>query len=166
MNKLTFIIFILIAIIVLQNMGFLKTVNNLDIVKVNILTIFKIKNLDLSSQGLKTIPSYVFDQTNLENLNISHNSLSGAIPAEIKSLINLKTLDASNNLMSGVPAEIGQLQNLEVIDLSNNQITGLPYELGDLKKLRVLNLSGNKYSQQDLDYILSKLSSTVNIITN
>ena len=116
MNKSIFIIFILVAIIVLQNTGFLKTINNLDIVKVNILTIFKSKNLDLSNQGLKTVPSYVFEQTNLENLNISHNSLSGTIPAEIKSLINLKTLNASNNIMSGVPAEIGQLKNLEVID--------------------------------------------------
>jgi len=166
MNKSIFIIFILVAIIVLQNTGFLKTINNLDIVKVNILTIFKSKNLDLSNQGLKTVPSYVFEQTNLENLNISHNSLSGTIPAEIKSLINLKTLNASNNIMSGVPAEIGQLKNLEVIDLSNNQIVGLPHELGDLKNLKILNLSGNKYSQQDLDYIRSKLSPTVNIITN
>ncbi|MFA5080643.1 MAG: leucine-rich repeat domain-containing protein [Candidatus Paceibacterota bacterium] len=166
MNKLIFIIYILIAIIVLQNTGFLKTINNLDIVKVNILTFFKSKDLDLSNQSLKTIPVYVFDQANLENLNISHNYLSGTIPAEIRNLVNLKTLNASNNLMSGVPAEIGQLQNLEFIDLSNNQIVGLPYELGDLKNLKVLNLSGNKYSQQDLDYIRSKLPSAVNIITN
>jgi Leucine-rich repeat (LRR) protein len=150
---------------VLQNTGFLKTMNNLDIVNVNILTIFKSKDLNLSSQGLKAIPSYVFSQTNLENLNISHNSLSGTIPAEIRNLVNLKTLNASNNLMSGVPAEIGQLKNLEFIDLSNNHITGLPYELGNLKNLKVLNLSGNKYSQQDLDYVRSKLPSTANIIT-
>lgn len=128
--------------------------------------ISKDKTLDLSSKGLESVPSYVFNQINLEELNLSHNFLTGAIQAEIRKLSNLKILDASNNLMTGVPAEIGQLQKLEILDLSNNQITGLPNELENLKNLKTLNISGNQYSQQDLDYIRSKLPSTVNIILN
>lgn len=124
------------------------------------------KVLNLSNQGLTSIPSSVFNQTNLEELNVSHNSLTGAIQSQIGQLKNLKVLNASYNQMTGVPAEIGQLQNLQVLDLSYNQLTGLPNELGNLKNLKTLNLSGNSYSQQDLNGIRSKLPSTVNIIVS
>lgn len=124
------------------------------------------KNLNLSNQGLTSIPMSVFDQINLEELNVSHNSLSGAIQSQIGQLKNLKILNASYNQMTGVPAEMGQLQNLQILDLSYNQLTGLPNELGNLKNLKTLNLAGNLYSQQDLNGIRSKLPTTVNIILN
>ena len=122
------------------------------------------KTLDLSGQGLEKLPSYVLSRTDLEELNISNNKLTGALPSEIGKLTNLKVLNASNNLMAGVPAEIGHLPNLEVLDLSNNQLTGLPNELGQLSKLKILNLSGNDYSEQDLEIIRNVLPSDVSII--
>lgn len=124
------------------------------------------KVLDLSNQGLASIPSYVFNKINIEELNVSHNSLTGAIQSQIGQLKNLKVLNASYNQMTGVPAEVGQLQNLQILDLSYNQLTGLPNELGNLNKLKTLNLTGNAYSQQDLDAIRAKLPSTVNIIVS
>jgi len=120
--------------------------------------------LDLSNQGLTQVPQNVFKLTNLQELNVSNNKLTGALPAEIRHLQNLQILDASNNQMTGVPAEIGQLENLRILNLSNNQLTGLPYELGNLKKLQVLNLSGNNYSTQDLEIIRQGLPADVNII--
>jgi len=120
--------------------------------------------LDLSNQGLKELPKYVLTMTNLEELNLSGNNLTGALPAEVRQLKNLKILDMSNNQMTGIPAEVGQLSNLLVLNLANNQFTGLPNELANLKKLQTLNLSGNAYSQQDLDVITQGLSKTVNII--
>lgn len=120
--------------------------------------------LDISNKNLDKLPDYVLKLTNLEELNISHNKITGALPAEIHDLKNLIILNASNNLMTGVPAELGQLENLEVLDLSNNDLTGLPNELGNLKKLKILNLSGNDYSQQDLDVIKKGLPSDVKII--
>ncbi len=120
--------------------------------------------LDLSGQGLTKIPNNVFDKTNLQELNVSNNLLSGAIQAEIRHLQNLVVLNASNNQMTGVPAEIGQLKNLEILNLANNQLTGLPYELGDLKNLKVLDISGNNYSALDLKIIIEKLPSNVQII--
>ncbi len=121
-------------------------------------------SLDLSNQGLSKIPDYVFKQTNLEELNVSNNQLTGAMQAEIRQLKNLKVLRANNNLMTGVPAEVGQLQNLQILDLSNNQLTGLPYELGNLKNLNTLNISGNNYSELDLGIIKEKLPTSTNII--
>lgn len=122
--------------------------------------------LNLSSQKLTKVPDSVFNQTNLEELNVSNNQLTGALQSQIGQLKNLKILNASNNQMTGVPAEIGQLQNLQVLDLSNNQLTGLPNELANLKKLQVLNLKGNNYSTQDLEVIKRGLPANVNIITN
>lgn len=120
----------------------------------------KDKVLDLRNKDLEKVPTYVFDMNSLEELDLSNNSLVGAIPAEIRHLKNLKVLRASNNMMTGVPAEIGQLSNLEELDLSNNQLTGLPNELGNLKNLKVFNLYGNNYSAQDLKYIQDRLPET------
>ncbi len=122
------------------------------------------KSLDLSNKGIDKLPPYVLDNTSLEELDISANKLTGALPAEIRRLKNLKVLDASDNKMTGVPAEIGQLEKLEVLDLSNNQLTGLPYEMGNLKSLKTLDLSGNDYATQDLEIIKQGLPADVKII--
>lgn len=120
--------------------------------------------LDLSGQGLDNLPSYVLTMTSLQELNISNNNITGALPAEIRQLNTLRVLNASNNDMTGVPAEVGQLDKLEILDLSNNKLTGLPYELGNLKNLKKLDLSGNDYAKQDLDIIRQSLPSDVEII--
>ncbi len=122
------------------------------------------KQLDLSNQELTDVPEYVFNQKNIETINLSNNKLTGALGAEIKNLTNLKQLNLSNNNFSGVPAEVGQLQNLEVLDLSNNQLTGLPYEIGNLQNLKTLNVSGNNYSEKDLDIITEMLPANVTVI--
>lgn len=116
--------------------------------------------LDLSSQNLTKVPNEVFNNSRLESLDLSHNQLTGALPAEVRHLSSLKILKLNDNLFTGVPAEVGQLQNLEILDLSNNQLTGLPHELGNLLKLKQLNVSGNAYSEQDLSVIRSSLPST------
>jgi|Napbiome12C3dose_1001474.scaffolds.fasta_scaffold00004_141 hypothetical protein len=121
--------------------------------------------LNLSNQGLEKLPADILTKSNLEELDISNNKLTGALPAEIRNLQRLRVLDASDNLMTGVPAEVGQLQNLEILDLSNNKLTRLPYELGNLKKLKQLNLAGNNFAKQDLEIIKKGLSPNVVVIT-
>jgi Leucine-rich repeat (LRR) protein len=121
--------------------------------------------LDMSEKGLTKVPMDIFDRTELESLNLSNNLFSGALPAEVRHLQNLKTLDLSGNKFTGVPAEIGQLKNLEVLNLANNFLTGLPNELGNLSSLKILKLSGNHYSEQDLTSIKKNLPTTTQIIT-
>lgn len=112
-----------------------------------------VQSLDLSDRGLSSVPSYVFKMTDLTSLDVSGNTLSGALPGEIRFLQHLQTLDASENVMTGVPAEIGQLSELRYLDLSNNDLTGLPNELGNLSLLLRLDLRGNAVSAQDLEGI-------------
>lgn len=120
--------------------------------------------LNLSNQQLQQVPEYIFEQTDIQELNLSNNKLSGSLQAEIRHLQNLVSLDLSDNMMTGVPAEIGQLQNLQYLNLSNNQLTGLPYELGNLKNLKTLDISGNEYAEQDLRIIQQSLPSDTEII--
>jgi len=122
--------------------------------------------LDLSGRGLTSVPQDVFSRTDLTNLDLSSNNLTGALPAEIRHLKHLRTLNLSHNQFTGVPAEIGQLTDLEVLDLSYNFITGLPHELGHLTNLKILNLTGNDYSTYDLDIIKQTLPKGVDILTD
>ena len=121
---------------------------------------------DLSYKNLNKIQPEFFNDSSIKELNLSHNNLTGALPAEIRKLTELKKLDISYNKMTGLPAELGQLSNLESLDVSYNQLTGLPYEIGNLKKLKIMNLTGNKYSVQDLEHIKKDLPETTFITGN
>lgn len=162
-NKLFLVAFVCVL---LAGCSLFQPVNvNINVPATNqVVTIPSNTILDLSNQGLTKVPDNVFSMTNLQELNISDNQITGAIQAEIGHLKNLKVLIASNNLMTGVPAEVGQLTNLQILDLSNNQLTGLPNELANLKNLKTFNISGNNYSVQDLNGIIQKLPASVNII--
>ena len=86
------------------------------------------------------------DSGGVTELRLSHNRLSGNIPAKLGSLSNLKVLELSHNQLSGeIPPELGSLPNLEVLELSNNKLNGeMPPELGSLRYLQGLLLSVNQ----------------------
>lgn len=121
-------------------------------------------SIDRSNQHLTKFPADILTLTATRSLNLSHNALTGAMPAEIRHLSDLEVLDVSYNNMTGLPAEIGQLKKLRVLNASHNQLTGIPREIGDLGNLEVLDLSGNDISNQDLEFIRARLPSTTRII--
>ncbi len=124
------------------------------------------KTIDLSSKGLTQIDKDILDDSSVGTLDVSGNSLTGALPGEIRKLTNLEVLDASDNNMTGIPAEIGQLSKLRVANFANNNITGLPNEIGNLKNLETLDLRGNpNVSNQDLSLIKSKIPKA-NVLTD
>ncbi len=114
--------------------------------------------IDLSNKGLGEISKDILDNRSVTTLDISGDNLTGALPAEIRKLINLEVLNASNNKMTGIPAEIGQLNKLRIANFANNDISGLPLEIGNLKKLETLDLRGNsKVSKYDISQIQQKI---------
>ena len=124
-------------------------------------------SMDLRNKNLEIVPTLVFKRTKTETLDISHNNLTGAMPAEIRHLSELVELNLSHNNFIGVPAEIGQLSKLQILDLSYNNLTGLPLELGNLKALKVLDLRGNaNYSEHDLSIIQESLAPSVRILVD
>ncbi|XP_027360721.1 receptor-like protein EIX2 isoform X2 [Abrus precatorius] len=62
----------------------------------------------------------------LRTLDLSFNNLSGEIPAQVFSLVQLQTLNLSRNHFTGkISREIGSMKNLESLDLSNNKLDAL-----------------------------------------
>ena len=56
--------------------------------------------LDLSFKNLTKVPNDVFNNTNLEELDVSHNQLSGSLQAEVRHLSKLKVRLYRRTLMS------------------------------------------------------------------
>ncbi len=115
-----------------------------------------LKLLDLRYNSLTgPIPVEFAHLSGLEDLWISHNSLSGSIPPELggpasepvgaPGLVSLKLLDLRENDLTGrIPVELARLQQLKDLWLGFNLLTGeIPPELGGMAALRLLFLQGN-----------------------
>ena len=77
-------------------------------------------------------------------LNLSYNSLTGPLPAEVGNLTYLTVLDVSNNnLSSEVPANLGSCLSLEQLYVQGNFFRGSIQFLGGLKNIQYLDLSHN-----------------------
>ncbi|KAH7845172.1 hypothetical protein Vadar_007317 [Vaccinium darrowii] len=84
----------------------------------------------------------------LKMIDLSRNKLSGEIPQEIASLVELVSLNLSmNNFTGKIVEDIGQMKNLDSLDLSANRLSGeIPATLALLHFLGMLNLSNNNLS--------------------
>jgi len=86
----------------------------------------------------------------LTTLNLSVNSLSGPLPADISLQMPYVThLNLSHNRFSGeIPADISRrLPFIMALDLSNNSFSGeIPRTIADLPYLNTLNLQSNSLS--------------------
>ena len=105
--------------------------------------------LDLSENNLSgCIPAEVGSLINLQYINLSYNELSGPLPESMGNLINLRTLSLSNNTLSGeVPLELENLISLENLYLHNNQFSGeLPDIFNDMESLIHLSIYDNQFS--------------------
>ncbi|XP_048560909.1 MDIS1-interacting receptor like kinase 2-like [Triticum urartu] len=81
-------------------------------------------------------------------IDLSNNSLHGALPGSINSLSALSIVDLTYNKLTGkIPYEIGDLQSLRHLGLSFNRLTGhIPASLGNLTMLTDLLIHQNMVS--------------------
>ncbi|KAL7229128.1 hypothetical protein ACSBR2_007764 [Camellia fascicularis] len=93
----------------------------------------------------------------LGNCNLSQNKLSGSLPTEVASLINLCHLDVSYNLLSSeIPSTLGHCTSLEMLRLGNNFFNGtIPSSLSFLRGLGELGLANNNLSGEIPMYLES-----------
>ncbi len=108
-----------------------------------------VTNLTLDLNKLSgSIPPELGNLSSLTDLSLALNQLSGSIPPELGSLSSLMTLDLYYSQLSGsIPPELGRLSNLQRLYLQGNQLSGsIPPELGNLSSLQYLNLEKNRLS--------------------
>ncbi|TMW83583.1 hypothetical protein EJD97_001272, partial [Solanum chilense] len=100
--------------------------------------------LDISFNSLTgSIPSNVSGMQNLQRLNLSSNHLNETIPSWIFSLPSLYLLDLSDNHLSGKIQEF-KYQSLFVVSLKQNRLEGpIPKSFLDQQTLHFLLLSQN-----------------------
>ncbi|KAL5160162.1 Protein STRUBBELIG-RECEPTOR FAMILY 5 [Glycine soja] len=100
--------------------------------------------INLAHNQLKNQLGDMFGKlSNLKQLDVSLNSLSGNLPQNLKSLKNLNKLHLQNNQFTG---SVNVLANLPLEDLNveNNKFTGwVPKELKDINSLQT---GGNSWS--------------------
>ena len=107
----------------------------------------RVTAVNLSSNSLYgALPAALGRLSNLNHLNLADNGLTGEIPTELGNLSNLQELYLDNNQLTGeIPPELGGLSNLNHLILADNQLTGeIPPELGGLSNLTGLWLSRNR----------------------
>ncbi|VIO92904.1 Leucine Rich Repeat family protein [Brugia malayi] len=105
----------------------------------------KSRVLQLRNCGMKILPEQLQEVCEiLRNLDVSQNKIR-TLPTFIGSFSNLKQLHLSNNELKNLPDEMGVLKKLEVLDLSCNQLNSLPESLAGLCSLKTLNISKNKF---------------------
>ncbi|KAL7084113.1 hypothetical protein ACP275_14G204900 [Erythranthe tilingii] len=79
------------------------------------------------------------------NIDLSNNNLSGGIPKELTSLVQLRSLNLSKNHFTGlIPQSIGDMNQIESLDLSRNSLSGeMPNSFRGMSTLNYLNVSYN-----------------------
>ncbi|XP_024381602.1 uncharacterized protein [Physcomitrium patens] len=113
------------------------------IFQLNKLTDLRVDNTLIGGE----FPKRLIELRNLQYLYLGNNSFTGDLPgSELGLMTNLKELTIWGNLLTGViPPELGNLKNLTYLNLNKNKLYGgLPPELGKLSKLQRLLLYKNK----------------------
>ncbi|KAF3947305.1 hypothetical protein CMV_026542 [Castanea mollissima] len=83
--------------------------------------------------------------TQLTELYLGGNKISGTIPVAFQNLINLIILGMEENLFTGmIPTYFGKFQKMQGLNLSGNKLLGkIPSSIGNLTQLAVLFLFQN-----------------------
>lgn len=127
-----------------------------------------VATLDLSLNGITTVPSWIGEFKQLRSLNFNNNRIEKiepgierlpelqelslykndlrSIPPMLYRMSSFRVIDLYHNHISTVSPEIANWKNLEVFYLANNEIYSLPEEIGTLTGLRELYLHHNRLS--------------------
>lgn len=114
-----------------------------------------VQELNLSHRSLTGNLTLVSQLKSLKKLDLSSNSFNGPIPSSIGGHLALEFLDLSMNHFEGIiPSSFGSLSSLISLNLSNNLLSGrIPEGLKNLENLQELQLSGNNLTGSIPDWV-------------
>ena len=104
-----------------------------------------ISTLNLSGNGLRTIPESIGNLTQLTILRLDDNQLT-TIPDSIGNLTQLEYLNLFDNPLSdenAIPGSMANLQRLDTLQLGSSGLAYLPTPITNLTNLTYLGLSNN-----------------------
>lgn len=107
--------------------------------------------LSLENNQLTQIPSQIPQLKKLQTLNLGRNKISSGVSL-LTGLTNLQQLFLNNNLLSGAfPSELLGMSKLLMVNLNSNQLSGdLPDRLPE-----ITHISNNRFNKNQLrDYIV------------
>ncbi|KAF7131634.1 hypothetical protein RHSIM_Rhsim09G0091700 [Rhododendron simsii] len=118
-----------------------------------------LQNLSLRRNSLSgPLPPDLSSCTQLQRLFLQENKFSGQIPATLFALTNLVRLNLAGNNFSGeISQGFNNLSMLRILELENNNLTGSIPELNNLSRFRKFNVSYN-HLNGSIPSGLSKLS--------
>lgn len=127
-----------------------------------------IARLDLSLNGITTVPSWIGEFSQLYSLNLNNNRIEKIepgieritglqelslyknnlkdVPSMLYQMRSFRVVDLYYNHISTLSADVANWKNLEIFYLANNEVYSLPEELGTLTNLRELYLHHNRLS--------------------
>ncbi|CAN0392102.1 unnamed protein product, partial [Discosporangium mesarthrocarpum] len=105
-----------------------------------------LRELDLSSNGLHTVPEALFHCHGLQTLVLAYNALTDLSHLHWAALSVLETLDLSSNRLTNLGGVTGMTW-IRHLNLENNDISVIPPELGLCTALESLQLAGNPQRQ-------------------
>ncbi|CAA0809874.1 Leucine-rich receptor-like protein kinase family protein [Striga hermonthica] len=118
-----------------------------------------VTEISLDNKSLSgTISPSISALKNLTSLVLPYNRISGALPTELQSCVNLKKMNVSGNYLNGTVPDLSSLKNLEVLDLCDNDFTGpFPAWLGNLTSLTSLSLGDNDFDEGEIPDTIGNL---------
>ncbi|KAL7257808.1 hypothetical protein ACSBR1_004007 [Camellia fascicularis] len=131
--------------------------------------------LELSSNWVSSIPSWIFSIASLISLDLSSCAFESPLPEGFWNLTSLVTLDVSSNNFPSFPNSLFRMSNLVFLNLRGAFEAPLPLILPNMTNLRYLDLSYNDlnstvpswlYSFSRLEYLDMSFSKLEGGISN
>ncbi len=113
-------------------------------------TFKKLKQLDLSGNGMGDLPEFFRYFKRLEELDISFSS-TNRFPDFIGELTALKNLNLHDSSLKSFPESFRNLSNLEELNLRDSKLESLPEWFIELKSLKTLKLDKNPWKGEFKD---------------
>ncbi|XP_014610510.1 PREDICTED: protein flightless-1 [Polistes canadensis] len=111
-----------------------------------------------TQRTLNNIPSSLETLTNLQELDLSLNSLP-RVPDALYSLSNLRRLNLNDNQISELSTAIELWTKLEILNVCRNKLTAIPASICKISTLRRLYLNDNEIDFEGIPSGIGKLSS-------
>ncbi|MED6144750.1 hypothetical protein PIB30_018423 [Stylosanthes scabra] len=137
-----------------SNLTFLSPIQRLDLSSCNLVhfpnfiqPLQELTELYLSNNGIKIIPSWMWNKTTLKSLVMRNNALMGEISPSLCNLKSLAYLDlSSNNLVGMIPSCVGSFsQSLQFLWLAENKLSGnIPETYVKGNSLQWIDFGSNK----------------------